>query len=182
MLKPALALILACALLLVVGLPLDASADAPPKIPHPQDGREKCSSCHTANGSGDGATSALELPADHLGRPEQICNGCHAPAGAQASAATATPVQPPSTATPPAKPASTPTPPSAAGVTGTPTATPSPPIQGPVATPAIVDNTASALPSAGEPGEDALRAASIASVGILLLFGAYAVHWLRVRP
>jgi hypothetical protein len=52
----------------------------PAAIPHPVQGREQCSTCHTAGGPGAGSPGGLGMPADHQGRPDASCAGCHRPA------------------------------------------------------------------------------------------------------
>jgi len=49
-------------------------AEGPTAIPHPIEGREKCTSCHTEAGGGGEAEA---LPADHAGRDDTTCQGCH---------------------------------------------------------------------------------------------------------
>ncbi len=55
-------------------------AAGPPAMPHPAQGREACSTCHTVGGPGAGAPGGLGVPADHQGRPDASCAGCHRPA------------------------------------------------------------------------------------------------------
>lgn len=54
-----------------------AKTAGPAAIPHPLAGREACSSCHQAGGAGVGAPGGLGMPADHQGRPDTTCTGCH---------------------------------------------------------------------------------------------------------
>ncbi len=51
-----------------------------PAIPHPIAGREQCLTCHVTGGA------AEAVPADHAGRTNATCQGCHKPAPAQAGA------------------------------------------------------------------------------------------------
>lgn len=55
--------------------PTAASADVPPRIPHPLQGRDDCVACH-----GTGLGGAPKLPASHAGRTSQTCRLCHQPA------------------------------------------------------------------------------------------------------
>jgi hypothetical protein len=94
---PALGAIVA--LLLVSGL---ASAQGtPPQIPHPLEGRDACLACHET-----GLAGAPQVPADHAGRTNEMCRGCHQPAmpatvGTTAtSSASGTAVAPPVESTP----------------------------------------------------------------------------------
>jgi hypothetical protein len=48
-------------------------AATPSAIPHPMEGRDNCLMCHT---SGD-----VAVPANHAGRTNDTCTGCHKPAG-----------------------------------------------------------------------------------------------------
>lgn len=50
-------------------------AEGPTAIPHPIEGREKCTSCHVESGGATGEAEAL--PADHAGRDDTTCQGCH---------------------------------------------------------------------------------------------------------
>ncbi|MCL5256496.1 MAG: cytochrome c3 family protein [Chloroflexi bacterium] len=43
-------------------------------IPHPVAGREQCLACHGPQGT-------LPVPADHAGRTNDVCQGCHQPGG-----------------------------------------------------------------------------------------------------
>lgn len=52
----------------------------PSAIPHPLDGRDRCTGCHTPGGPGVGAPGGIGTPADHQGRPDSACTGCHKPA------------------------------------------------------------------------------------------------------
>jgi len=50
-------------------------AEGPTAIPHPIEGREKCTSCHMESGG-----EAKAMPKDHEGRDDTTCQGCHKPA------------------------------------------------------------------------------------------------------
>jgi hypothetical protein len=50
-----------------------APAAAFPKIPHNVQGREDCLACH-------GVKGIAEIPPNHVGRPVELCLGCHKPA------------------------------------------------------------------------------------------------------
>lgn len=50
--------------------------EGPTAIPHPIEGREACSTCHTAPGASP-VGEAGALPADHAGRADGACQGCH---------------------------------------------------------------------------------------------------------
>jgi hypothetical protein len=65
----------------------------PPAIPHPLIGREHCLACHE-----EGVGGAPQIPEDHAGRTEDICQACHQPSQIPA----------PATPTPPAVPVPTP--------------------------------------------------------------------------
>jgi hypothetical protein len=67
--------------------------EGPPTIPHPLIGRENCLACHE-----EGIGGATQIPADHVGRPNDICQACHQPGE----------LPPPSTPTAPAEPIPTP--------------------------------------------------------------------------
>jgi cytochrome b subunit of formate dehydrogenase len=47
-----------------------APASGPPAVPHTLDGRADCGMCHGAGGS-------IPMPADHAGRGNDTCTGCH---------------------------------------------------------------------------------------------------------
>lgn len=49
-----------------------AAQDIPSPIPHPLEGREACLACHET-----GVAGATQIPADHTGRTNEICTGCH---------------------------------------------------------------------------------------------------------
>jgi hypothetical protein len=51
-------------------------AEGPTAIPHSIEGREACSTCHTAPGASP-VGEAGALPADHAGRADSGCQGCH---------------------------------------------------------------------------------------------------------
>jgi hypothetical protein len=55
------------------------SAQGPSVIPHVIEGRENCTSCHTDPGTSP-AGEAGAMPADHAGRTDSTCQGCHSPA------------------------------------------------------------------------------------------------------
>jgi nitrate/TMAO reductase-like tetraheme cytochrome c subunit len=67
--------------------PTEKIAGQAAKVPHPVAGREDCLACHGAGG-------IRPFPADHAGRPNNICVGCHeappTPAPAPVTAPTAT--------------------------------------------------------------------------------------------
>jgi hypothetical protein len=44
----------------------------PPDIPHALVGRENCLTCHGTSGG-----YAQQIPADHVGRTNETCTGCH---------------------------------------------------------------------------------------------------------
>src|SRR3989304_3292037 len=52
-------------------------AAAAPKIPHTLEGRSACTGCHTVGGAGAGAPGGVGLPANHQGRTDAVCAGCH---------------------------------------------------------------------------------------------------------
>jgi hypothetical protein len=52
-----------------------AAQGTPPGIPHPLEGRDACLGCHET-----GLGGAPKVPADHAGRTNEICRGCHLPA------------------------------------------------------------------------------------------------------
>ncbi|MDI7268210.1 MAG: hypothetical protein QME96_09480, partial [Myxococcota bacterium] len=55
----------------VPAAPVEAAAAAgPPKTPHPTAGREDCLMCHKTGGP-------KPYPADHEGRANAACLGCH---------------------------------------------------------------------------------------------------------
>jgi nitrate/TMAO reductase-like tetraheme cytochrome c subunit len=49
-----------------------ATAGGPPAVPHALEGRDDCLACHGENGF-------KPYPADHAGRPNETCLGCHQP-------------------------------------------------------------------------------------------------------
>ena len=170
-----LTLLAACGLALALALPLIASADSPPKIPHLVQGREECSSCHKVGGPGVRVVGGTGMPSDHAGRENRFCAGCHLPAAPQETTASAQPVSAP--------PAATAVPTVVAAAVVTPTATLMPTVaaravagraQAPPAT--VTSASAAALPAAGEPLEDAAFVASFFIAGLLLLAAAAAVH------
>lgn len=55
--------------------PAPKPAAAPPATPHPLEGRDNCLMCHET-----GVGGATAIPADHAGRPNDICTTCHKPA------------------------------------------------------------------------------------------------------
>ena len=94
----------------VLWWPARVMAAGPPNVPHPLEGRNACTSCHQAGGSGIGAPGGLGMPDNHAGREDGSCTGCHmasrARPGAQASPTQAAPVVgslPPATASNPPK-------------------------------------------------------------------------------
>jgi hypothetical protein len=48
--------------------------EGPPAIPHTLEGRSDCLVCHQT-----GVAGAPRVPADHSGRPNAVCQGCHKP-------------------------------------------------------------------------------------------------------
>jgi mono/diheme cytochrome c family protein len=52
-------------------------AEGPKRIPHEVVGKENCTSCHTLAGSVSGEPKAEAMPADHQGRDNGTCQGCH---------------------------------------------------------------------------------------------------------
>jgi hypothetical protein len=54
-----------------------ATPSGPSPIPHPVQGREQCTTCHTVGGPGVGEAGGLGMPADHAGRTDATCLGCH---------------------------------------------------------------------------------------------------------
>src|SRR3990170_2277135 len=99
MLRRYLTFLAACGLALALALPLIASADSPPKIPHLVQGREECSSCHKVGGPGVRVVGGTGMPSDHAGRENRFCAGCHLPAAPQETTASAPPVSAPPAAT-----------------------------------------------------------------------------------
>ncbi len=63
---------------LVLLWPMQAFAQ--PGIPHPIDGREDCLSCHDS-----GASGIPQIPESHADYDNDVCQGCHAEAGAEAA-------------------------------------------------------------------------------------------------
>ena len=53
--------------------------EGPEAIPHPLEGREACTSCHTLAGEPP-KEGAENMPADHEGRADGMCSSCHKPA------------------------------------------------------------------------------------------------------
>jgi hypothetical protein len=66
------------ALILVLFIPALIIAQDFPRIPHPLEGREKCLACHET-----GAAGAPQIPEDHAGRTNEMCQACHQPAPAE---------------------------------------------------------------------------------------------------
>jgi hypothetical protein len=56
---------------------LTAAQATPPAIPHSLEGRDACLACHET-----GIAGAPQIPADHSGRTNDMCRGCHQPASA----------------------------------------------------------------------------------------------------
>lgn len=52
----------------------EVAEEGPPVIPHPLIGRENCLACHE-----EGIGGAAQIPEDHVGRPNDICQACHQP-------------------------------------------------------------------------------------------------------
>ena len=50
-----------------------------PVIPHTLEGRSACTGCHAVGGPGVGVTGGVGTPADHQGRTDATCLGCHKP-------------------------------------------------------------------------------------------------------
>lgn len=114
---------------LVLALLLPGVILAQPRIPHTLEGRSACTSCHTVGGPGVGAAGGTGLPADHQGRTDSACTGCHQAAAAAAPAATpTTAAAPAATPTAPAgaAPAATATPAAGAAAPAKPAATATP--------------------------------------------------------
>jgi hypothetical protein len=86
--------LVAIALGTLVILLTTAARLAQPPIPHDLTGRQDCLACH-ANGLGGAPT----VPADHAGRPNEMCQVCHKP-GAAASPEPTVPTSPGPTAQP----------------------------------------------------------------------------------
>jgi hypothetical protein len=61
----------------------------PPAIPHPLIGRENCLACHQ-----EGIGGAPQIPDDHAGRPNDICQACHQPGQLPAPATPTAPTEP----------------------------------------------------------------------------------------
>jgi hypothetical protein len=80
-------LIIGLSLLLALLLPMAvlASPSNQPQIPHPLPGHEECLSCHAT-----GTNGAPAVPADHAGRTDATCLGCHTLAASAQSTATQT--------------------------------------------------------------------------------------------
>jgi hypothetical protein len=65
------------ALVAVLFIPTFIIAQDIPSIPHPLEGRDKCLACHET-----GAAGATQIPEDHAGRTNEMCQACHQPAEA----------------------------------------------------------------------------------------------------
>jgi hypothetical protein len=63
--------------------------EGPPIIPHPLIGRENCLACHQ-----EGIGGATQVPDDHAGRPDDICQACHLPGQIPAAPTPAAPAEP----------------------------------------------------------------------------------------
>jgi hypothetical protein len=63
-------LVVALAFALSALLGTAAMADGVPAIPHTLEGRSACLTCH-------GADKMKPVPADHAGRADATCTGCH---------------------------------------------------------------------------------------------------------
>jgi len=61
----------------------------PPVIPHPLIGRENCLACHA-----EGIGGAPQIPEDHAGRPNDICQACHQPGQLPAPPTPTAPAEP----------------------------------------------------------------------------------------
>ncbi len=156
-----------------------ATAANAPSIPHETAGRGACNLCHQAGGSGVGAPGGLGMPANHQGRTDATCTGCHPPASLAQPAQptkTAQPSQPTQT-TQPAKPGPTATT-AAANTTGAAGATPAPKPAGTAlpSTEVAAAVGATGLPNAGE-FEDRLTLVGVfLSGGAGLLFIGYSLR------
>lgn len=114
----------------------------PPAVPHPIQGREKCTTCHTIGAPGVNAPGGLGIPDDHKGRGDDTCLGCHAVSQA-AAAPTPAPAAPATAPAAPAAPA-----PTTAPAAPAPTAAPA---GQPTAAPAAPQPTAAAAPAPAQP-------------------------------
>lgn len=70
---------------LLVPMAVLAAPAGQPQIPHPLAGHEDCLSCHAT-----GVGGAPAVPADHSGRTNATCTGCHTVAASAEATATAT--------------------------------------------------------------------------------------------
>jgi hypothetical protein len=61
----------------------------PPLIPHPLIGREDCLACHE-----EGIGGAPQIPDDHIGRPNDVCQACHQPGQIPAAPTPTAPSEP----------------------------------------------------------------------------------------
>ena len=61
----------------------------PPAIPHSLVGRDDCLACHK-----DGLAGAPQIPADHAGRTNDMCQGCHQPSQPVAAPTATRPSEP----------------------------------------------------------------------------------------
>jgi len=68
---------------------MPVSEDGTPTIPHPLIGRENCLACHE-----EGIGGAPQIPEDHAGRANDICQACHEPGQLPAAPTPTTPVEP----------------------------------------------------------------------------------------
>jgi hypothetical protein len=121
----------------------------PAVVPHTLQGRDRCTACHTVGGPGAGVPGGTGLPADHQGRTDDTCLGCHAVS--QAPSAPAAPAAAPTTTAAPA--ATSPAPTAAAPAAPTTAPAPAAPTSAlaPAAQPAAQPTAAAAQPTAAVP-------------------------------
>ncbi len=77
---------LAAIVLLIPSVSVNAQGGGPPLIPHSLEGRSDCVTCHST-----GLAGAPKYPADHTGRTNDMCQGCHKPGPTSTSASPTTP-------------------------------------------------------------------------------------------